>query len=411
MTSRSPIRKRALLHLALQRWWGRLAAFLSPFEDDRWLTILRAGLGMQVAFYCASLRPDWNYLFARSGQAVITRQLSEAMVAAESWFIPNLGWLISGAGRVGLDEQTALFLTWAILLAAGCCLAAGAFCRAAAMVAWFLHLCTAKSGGLVAYGVDNFMTMGLFYLMLTPLPDRYALDARLWKRRSPDPRNLGFFRRVLQVHLCLVYFFSGLTKSLGNGWWDGSNIWRALTRPPFNILPPEAIAAFEYVLPFAGISICLIELGYPVLIWLPRTPQGLAGPGLLHASRDRIGHGNVSFRSRYDCAEPRRIRSGSASEDGITADGTVFECLVLGKSALAISSLASRAAFDTSRACKALHDRSFYCLLLWFWVLSLRLVANGINRQGIKSPHTSYRSSLSRTSQFPKRRKCASRKP
>jgi hypothetical protein len=44
---------------------------------------------------------------------------------------------------------------------------------------------------------------------------------------------------VLQVHLCLICFISGLAKFLGNGWWDSSNLWRSLIRPPFNLVPPD----------------------------------------------------------------------------------------------------------------------------------------------------------------------------
>jgi hypothetical protein len=115
------------------------------------------------------------------------------------------------------------------------------------------------------------MTIGLFYLMLSPLPDRYSLDWRLRKSRPKDPQILGFWRRVVQLHLCVIYFFSGLTKCLGSGWWDGTNIWRALTRPPFNIVPPEILVRWKYFLPVLGISICLIETGYPVFIWLKKT--------------------------------------------------------------------------------------------------------------------------------------------
>jgi hypothetical protein len=71
--------------------------------------------------------------------------------------------------------------------------------------------------------------------------------------------------------MCLIYFFGGITKCLGSGWWNGANIWRALTRPPFNIVPPEILVRWKYFLPVLGISICLIETGYPVFIWLKKT--------------------------------------------------------------------------------------------------------------------------------------------
>jgi hypothetical protein len=66
------------------------------------------------------------------------------------------------------------------------------FSRAGAITAWFLHLCAAESGGLLAYGADNFMTIAMFYLMLSPLPDRYSFDWRLWEPKAKDPRLLGF---------------------------------------------------------------------------------------------------------------------------------------------------------------------------------------------------------------------------
>ena len=115
------------------------------------------------------------------------------------------------------------------------------------------------------------MTMALFYLMLSPLPDRYSVDSRLVKTKLRDPRLLGFWRRVLQVHLCFVYFFGGLAKFLGSGWWNGSNLWRSLIRPPFNLVSPDILVRFKYALPVLGISICLIEVGYPVFIWMKKT--------------------------------------------------------------------------------------------------------------------------------------------
>jgi hypothetical protein len=138
-------------------------------------------------------------------------------------------------------------------------------------LAWFVHLCAAESGGFVSYGVDNFMTIGLFYLMLSPLPDRYSLDQR-WRKLPPkNPHLLGFFRRVLQVHLCLIYFFGGLAKCLGSGWWDGSNLWRALIRPPFNLIAPEMLIRLKYLFSVAGIVISLLEISYPVFIWNRKT--------------------------------------------------------------------------------------------------------------------------------------------
>lgn len=254
----------------MEAWRRRAATFLFPHESDNWLAILRIGFGLQLAAYVLSLTSSWNYFLASGGKGLISREVSEAIVSSESPFVPRIAWLVHAGARVGVGEDAVLTGTWIILLLAACCLVAGFFCRTAAVTGWLLHLCVAKSGGLLSYGVDNFMTIGLFYLMWAPFPDRYSLDA-IWSRESPDPRLLGFFRRLLQWHMCVIYFFGGLTKCLGSGWWDGSNLWRALTREPFNVIPPEQIVAFKTVLPLLGIAVWLIEIAYPVFIWRRRT--------------------------------------------------------------------------------------------------------------------------------------------
>ena len=44
-----------------------------------------------------------------------------------------------------------------------------------------------------------------------------------------------------------------------------------MTRPPFNIISPDVLIRFKYLLPILGISICLLELGYVFFIWMKKT--------------------------------------------------------------------------------------------------------------------------------------------
>ncbi len=305
-----------------------LTKFLFPVQSDKWLTFLRVGLGLQVIAWTFSLFNDWSYLFSTTGSGLITRDLAEGLVALQSPLVPRLGLLVQLGARLGFREDTILSLTWICLLSAGCSLLFGFASRFCAVVCWFLHLSAAKSGGFISYGVDNFMTIGLFYLMLSPLPDRLSLDGWLRKERLRAQGVNGFFRRVLQLHLSVIYFFSGLTKCLGAGWWDGSNIWRALTRAPFNIIPPEILVRWKYALPVLGILICLIETGYPFLIWLGRTRllwlsaviamhlaiaitmgMYLFALVMIVLNLAAFGPGALDSRARRERAEPRGLRT------------------------------------------------------------------------------------------------------
>lgn len=245
--------------------------FLFAPQTDKWLGALRFGVGLQVIVYALFLRTDWHYLFASTGKGLVSRSLGEAITSFDSPFIPKLGWLVALGDYIHVGEDAVLSMTWACLLCMGVLLLIGLFSRPAAIIAWFLHLCAAESGGLFAYGADNFMTTALFYLMLSPLPDRYSLDHWLLRTRLKDSHLLGFWRRVLQVHMCFIYFIGGLAKCLGSGWWNGSNLWLSLTRPPFNLISPDLLVRFKYALPILGVSICLIELGYPFFIWIRKT--------------------------------------------------------------------------------------------------------------------------------------------
>jgi hypothetical protein len=255
----------------MREFLKRSDGFLFPADSDRWLSVLRVGIGLQVVLYCLSLRDDWAELFSSNSAGLIRRDLTEAVLSAGSHFIPRIGWVVQMGEHLGLNELTVLNLAWWSSLCPGFCLLAGVVTRPAAITAWFLHLCSVKSTGSLTYGVDNFTTIGLFYLMIAPLPDRWALDSRIWKARDKDRHLQGLHRRVLQVHMCLIYFFGGITKCAGAGWWDGMSVWRALTRPPFNIISPEVVVSWKYFFPVMGVFVCIMETGYSLFIWPKRT--------------------------------------------------------------------------------------------------------------------------------------------
>ena len=216
-----------------------MGGFIFPSDTDRWVGILRIGLGLQVFAFGWALRGDWKDLFGGLDHGLISRELSEAFLAGESFFIPRLDWFVELGRLIGLEEGFVLSAIWFALLLAGISLIAGIFCRGSAITAWLLYLASAKSGTFSSYGVDNFTTIGLFYLVFVPLPDRWAWDANIRRKRIVGADRLGFHRRILQIHLCIIYFFAGISKSLGPDWWNGNSIWRALTRPPFDVVDPD----------------------------------------------------------------------------------------------------------------------------------------------------------------------------
>jgi hypothetical protein len=63
------------------------------------------------------------------------------------------------------------------------------------------------------------------------------------------------------------------------------SVWKALTRPPFDLIAPDILIRFAPLFPIAGIAVLLMESGYPVFIWPPRTrPFWLGAILLMHLS-------------------------------------------------------------------------------------------------------------------------------
>ena len=180
--------------------------------------------------------------------------------------------------------------------------AVGLFCRISSAVVWLLYLCTAKSAELFSYGVDNFTIIGLFYLAIAPLPDSMAIDAR-WRgilREAPRCKvyTEGFCNFTCASFISLAEFH----KCAGPGWWNGISLWRALTRAPFDIVPPEILIRASIILPVAGILVCVMEATYAIFIW-PRKTRFLWFVGVLGMHvRDRLMMGNVPVCQRHDCS-------------------------------------------------------------------------------------------------------------
>src|SRR5947208_16536061 len=75
--------------------WKRLMGFLFPRETDKWLAVLRIGLGLQVAGYAPFLRSDCHYLFDSTVERLVSRELGGAIISFESQLIARVGRLVA----------------------------------------------------------------------------------------------------------------------------------------------------------------------------------------------------------------------------------------------------------------------------------------------------------------------------
>src|SRR5262245_52623203 len=75
------------------------------------------------------------------------------------------------------------------------------------------------------FGLDKINCMLAMYLMLGPCGARYSID-RLWRLKRgnvevPSSTSANIAIRLIQLHMCIIYLFSGLAKLQGYPWVTG----------------------------------------------------------------------------------------------------------------------------------------------------------------------------------------------
>ncbi len=153
------------------------------------------------------------------------------------------------------------------------CLFVGLFSRIAALLGFLLAVSYVNRVTPGAYfGLDKTNCMLAMYLLLGPCGARYSLD-RLWRLRkgtATDPApstaaNLAI--RLMQVHLCVVYLFSGLAKMEGTSWQLGTAVWWAAASYEYQSLDLTWLAAWPMLVAILTHATVFWEAYYCCLVW------------------------------------------------------------------------------------------------------------------------------------------------
>jgi len=184
--------------------------------------------------------------------------------------------------------------------------------RITAALAWLAAVSYIQRSPAVTYGMDTLMIATLFYLMIGPSGAALSLDRLLARYRArrraralgrpllaqaaPPLASANFTLRLVQIHLCIIYLFSGLSKMQGGMWWNGTAAWVAMANAEIAPLQYRFVVdalryltqhrlLWEIVMTGGTLTTLVIEIGFPFLIWnrSMRWPM-LAGALFLHMS-------------------------------------------------------------------------------------------------------------------------------
>jgi uncharacterized membrane protein YphA (DoxX/SURF4 family) len=149
----------------------------------------------------------------------------------------------------------------------------GLFSRVAAVLGYLLAVSYAQRVTPGAFfGLDKTNCMLAMYLMLGPCGARYSLD-RLWRLRSgdysdpPASTSANLAIRLLQLHLCVMYLFSGIAKIEGATWKLGTAMWWSAANYEYQSIDLTWLANWPLVVALLTHMTVFWELYYCCLVW------------------------------------------------------------------------------------------------------------------------------------------------
>ena len=264
---------------AAARGWNRF--FFTP-QDPTALGLIRVSVGLllfwSMLVYGFDLR---DFLGENAWASPDAVEFFRSRRAPYSWSF----W------RIVPDAM--LWPAWSLCLVVLALFAVGFQTRVTAILAWVIVVSTMRRTPVSLYGFDQIIGTFALYLAVSGASGQaVSIDRFLkrWKQSRgalarrlktpaeerlafgdgrPEPTisaNLGI--RHIQLHICLIYGMAGLAKLQGAAWWTGMALWGTVASGEFRLVDLTWLAAFPRILNALTHVSLILEIGYPVLIWI-----------------------------------------------------------------------------------------------------------------------------------------------
>lgn len=209
----------------LRRWWS---GFWFSELDARPLALMRIGVGTIVT---------WMLLERLS--------VGRTVLSDEGWFPHDAAVRLMDAWHWSLLHPFGAPWQVTALLALGglgaLAFTLGWYPRLGGLVAFVVLTSVHHRNPAVLYGADSVARVWLAYLLLMPCGRALSIDAVRRRLRDKAPAFGGapatvpaWPVRLFQIQVATVYFTTGLSKSYGTDYHEGTALWHALANPVYS---------------------------------------------------------------------------------------------------------------------------------------------------------------------------------
>ncbi len=273
--------------------WDMIAGAAVAFDrwvkdpvDPRPLAWFRCWFGLLSLVNLWLLWPDMSMWLSNDG--VLPPNVHRDMVS---------GTRLSVFMLTGYSDM-AIGLIRGLSLVGGLGLVLGVFPRCAAACVWLAAVSYAWRNMDILHSGDNLIRIGAFFLIFARSDGALSLSRGvsrwLFPRAAPDPVTPyepvpAWPQRILQLQLCIIYLAAGIWKTMGPTWRNGTAVGLVLQLGEFQRFPIPDFFLTPLMSQVFTYGTLAFELGFPVLIWIPRLrlPVLLAGLAF-HAGLDWV---------------------------------------------------------------------------------------------------------------------------
>ena len=248
----------------LREWLAAWNAFWFTPADPLPLALVRVAAGGLLTWASVVWLLDVDAFFGETGwqQPGNVWRMND-----QPW---QWSWYFAAPSAGGVRVLAGVTLVAAVLLMLGIATPLAAVVSLAGFVS------AANRAPLNVFGFDDVLGMLLIAVAVGPAGAVLSVDRLL----APDKRagtpsvraNLAI--RLIQVHLCVIYLFSGCGKLLGGSWWEGTALWGAAANLQYRTLDLTWLCHHPILVNALTLGTLWWEISYATLVW-PRLTRRL----------------------------------------------------------------------------------------------------------------------------------------
>jgi len=270
----------ALVGRSATEWWQAWNAFWFTPRSPYWLGVLRILAGGMALYTHLVWTIDFSIFLG--SERMIGPEIAPQMNPT-NWHWTHFDW-------VGSDQV--LWLLHGLALAAFLAFTIGLWMPWTGIVATLFAISYAHRATGALFGLDQMNVALVTYLTLGGAGRFWSVD-RWWRQRTCKLAqgkattiddfsvwaNIG--TRLIQLQLCIIYWFAGTGKLQGVTWWNGEALWGAFASYQYQSIDMTWLHQYPEFLALATHLTIVWEIGYVFLVWSNRTRPWVIGMGVM----------------------------------------------------------------------------------------------------------------------------------